>query len=704
MMTACADGPATQEDRVDMPNLPHLRDDREFSLGVFSPDLQETPVGKPRSPRLVVFSCVCLAVLALGLTYTVMQPAEYQATTRLEITPASATPAPADDTAGAKTGADTGGGTARGPRSFLTEVQVLTSRPLIEEVVERLSKSGGLPPDIGSDPVDAVRHMLSTETVEGTEVVLLRAEGPQRQFLAQLVNSLTSVYQKHLATAYEKSTGSGVDQLRDSVQALDEKVAAKRQEVEAFRSTNDIVSTERDENQLLSAAKGLATALNEAKSKLAAAEGQLRAVRDAASAGQGLVAAKDNPTVADLERRASQLREELHDLLQRFTPQYLDLDPDAKAKRARLDNLEQQIKTERAAGQRAAVAEAEGKVTAAREATEQLQQQINENKNAVQTFMARFGEFKAMQEDLTHLEQLHRAASDRLARLEASDSEVAPQVEILEAANVPQLPWRPLYARGAGISLGVASIKGAPRQLRHIRRFEDFHLGSDLAVAGFQSRQAVRSGAVQLFEMREILLHRLEFAKTRHEGLHCIFVFIDLLLQLLGGFAGGGHFSFRFGNRGSLTGSALRFDLLFEVVEPRSLGFCVRVQIQILRCEPLQEIMQLLAQLRGAPFQICDGRVVLGGDEPLARRSGVPYRAQLSLGRSQLALGLIEGGGEAFCCGQQLVLVSLSRDDIVGRPECLYLLPFRRHFFVQGLNRVAQLVDTASRRFLVSSR
>jgi polysaccharide biosynthesis transport protein len=72
----------------------------------------------------------------------------------------------------------------------------------------------------------------------------------------------------------------------------------------------------------------------------------------------------------------------------------------------------------------------------------------------------RFGEFKALQEDLTHLEQLHRAASDRLARLEASDSEVAPQVEILEAATVPQLPWRPLYARDAGISLGAAVALG----------------------------------------------------------------------------------------------------------------------------------------------------------------------------------------------------------------------------------------------------
>ena len=163
-MIIAADGSPAQEDRVDMPNLPHLRDDREFTLGIFSPDLQETPVGKPRSHRLVVFSCVCLAVLALGLTYTVMQPVEYQAIARLEITPASTTPAPADDTAGAKTGAERGGGAARGPHSFLTEVQVLTSRPLIEEVVERPSKSGGLPADIGSDPVNGVQRMLSTET------------------------------------------------------------------------------------------------------------------------------------------------------------------------------------------------------------------------------------------------------------------------------------------------------------------------------------------------------------------------------------------------------------------------------------------------------------------------------------------------------------------------------------------------------------
>src|SRR6516165_9129864 len=117
MMSGAAGRTAAQEDRVDMPNLPRLRDEREFSLGVYSPDLQETPAGKPRGRRLAVFSAVCLPVLALGLAYTVMRPAEYQATARLEITPAAATVAPAEDTAGAKTGAETGAAAPHGPRS-----------------------------------------------------------------------------------------------------------------------------------------------------------------------------------------------------------------------------------------------------------------------------------------------------------------------------------------------------------------------------------------------------------------------------------------------------------------------------------------------------------------------------------------------------------------------------------------------------------
>src|SRR5262249_34291333 len=125
-----------------MANLPYFRDDPEPAMRVVSADAQSRPVRHPRGRRLAVVSCVFFAALALGLTYTAMQPAEYRATAHLEIIPAKATLAPVDNMAGAATGADTRGPAERGSKSFLTEIQVLTSRPLVEEVVERLAKSG----------------------------------------------------------------------------------------------------------------------------------------------------------------------------------------------------------------------------------------------------------------------------------------------------------------------------------------------------------------------------------------------------------------------------------------------------------------------------------------------------------------------------------------------------------------------------------
>ena len=117
---------------------------------------------------------------------------------------------------------------------------------------------------------------------------------------------------------------------------------------------------------------------------------------------------------------------------------------------------------------------------------------------------------------------------------------------------------------------------------------------------------------------------------------------------MLDGFAGGGHFSFRFGNRGSLTGSAFRFDLLFEIVEPPSRGFYGRVQTHILWCEPLLEVMQLLAQLRGAPLQICDGRVVPGGDEPLAAEAAFRTARSCPSAAARLLLAALRSAARPF--------------------------------------------------------
>ena len=106
--------------------------------------------------------------------------------------------------------------------------------------------------------------------------------------------------------------------------------------MEAFRLRNNIVSLERDENQILAQTRDLSASLSAANERVAKAEGRLHALMDSAAAGKTVVRSKDDPTLANLEQRASALREQMQDLDRDFTPSYLAKDPKVIALRSRL--------------------------------------------------------------------------------------------------------------------------------------------------------------------------------------------------------------------------------------------------------------------------------------------------------------------------------------------------------------------------------
>ena len=172
-------------------------------------------------------------------------------------------------------------------------------------------------------------------------------------------------------------------------------------------------------------------------------------MRNAVAAGKAVVRAKDDPTIADLEQRASALREQWHDMERRYTPHYLALDADAKSLRARLDNLVEQLKTQHAASEQAALAEAREELSAAQAAVDQLRKDVADNQKQAQEFATHLNEYKALREDLDHLEGMHRAALDRLAKLQASASG-------RRASNFWRLPLRTP-------SLGAPTIRATPR-------------------------------------------------------------------------------------------------------------------------------------------------------------------------------------------------------------------------------------------------
>ena len=116
--------------------------------------------------RLRVFLGTLSVALALSLAFTWLRPAEYRSAAMLEILPGA-------ETAGARSGAPriTPGSESPSSRSgarsasesakpFLTEVQILTSRPVLETVVTRLRRDGRDVSAFGVDPAAGMQSRL----------------------------------------------------------------------------------------------------------------------------------------------------------------------------------------------------------------------------------------------------------------------------------------------------------------------------------------------------------------------------------------------------------------------------------------------------------------------------------------------------------------------------------------------------------------
>lgn len=412
-------------------------------------DLAESPSPTQRANRrkLLVFLGVFVLASAASLVYTFARPAEYRASARVQINPGSIQVESIRPIGGTQ-GTDA-------PRPFLTELQVLTSRPIVEAATKRLTTVfEGKIAALGSDPVSVLQVWLTASPAGGTDVVELAAVGADAGLVAALVNEVVATYKEQLEQAFRDTSSEALAQIDDELTKLAARVAAKRKAVDEFGIRHNVVSLEREENELLSRVRGAGTALNNANEKLANAEGKLRSLEEAAAQGRSVVRARDDPTLANLEQRASQIREELGELDRSFTPDYLAMDSRVRAQRARLAELDRQIASQRQLSQQSSLAEAREEVANAREAANRIRQQIASDRGAVQAFSARFNEYKSLREELTQLESLHRDAVQRKARLEAGERARRPAVNVVEAATVPQEPWRPLYLRDAGISVG----------------------------------------------------------------------------------------------------------------------------------------------------------------------------------------------------------------------------------------------------------
>ena len=401
--------------------------------------------GRGNRRRALVFLGTLAVALAVSLAFTFLRPAEYRASARVEIAFAPP-PATAE---------------ARPPPAappLAREVQVLTSRPVLQAAAGTLERQGFDLSDFGADPVTAMQSRLQATALPNSTVVEVAATGPQPGILAALINTTIEAYRARLAESFDTSSTEELAAADAEVTRLDTTVKAKRREVERFKETNNIVSLERDENQVLARVRSQNAALNAASERVTKAENKLRDVAGAVAAGNNVIREQDTATVASLQQRLAQTRDELAELDRRYTADYLSRDPDVKVKRGRLADMQNQLETQLAQTKQAALADAKEELASAKAGRQRLEGEILADRSNVAQFTRRFDELKARDKELGQLELAYRDAVQRKATLEASERARAPAVRVLEAATIPERPWRPDYWRDAGISAAASLV------------------------------------------------------------------------------------------------------------------------------------------------------------------------------------------------------------------------------------------------------
>ena len=117
------------------------------------------------------------------------------------------------------------------PRPFLTELQVLTSRPVVEAT--RRATAGGVRRRVLRDacrpsaptPSPACRLRWKLTPAGGTDIVELTSTGPDAELAATLVNGVIATYKQQLDEAYARMSGESLAQSADEVAKLEARVS-----------------------------------------------------------------------------------------------------------------------------------------------------------------------------------------------------------------------------------------------------------------------------------------------------------------------------------------------------------------------------------------------------------------------------------------------------------------------------------------------
>ncbi len=418
--------------------------------------LQDTP----RSGRARLFCFVAGVTLAAGLVWTLFQPVVYRASATVLMT----APQAIDESAS---------------EADLQNLAIQRTVMLSDDVMTRLSEL--IRNRHGAELTRGeLKALLIPEAVPDTNLMTMAAEGDERQLLSPLVNGWVDVFLEITAADIRKSKTDTELMVQAGMGGLAAELEKARDALEDYREENDILSVERQENEVMARLDGFNRALSTAIEEEVKAKANLETLTAAVERGENLIPREQRRDVTSLESELQTLRAQYAEMKKQYTKDYINKQPQFRAVPVRIAELEAELAEIYNEGRQAELGSAEQVYAAARQTVVDLQQKLDDHKAEVARFNRIYATHQALAEDLARLEELYREAQARLVQVQVSGVEKFPQVSVINRPGaVPERigPDYPLLLGGtllAALGLGIFAVwlqgflSPKPQQAPHV--------------------------------------------------------------------------------------------------------------------------------------------------------------------------------------------------------------------------------------------
>ena len=423
--------------------------DRDFSRVEPLPRLERHPSGGAHPPwrqsgRAKLFGLVFGITILMGVIWTLLQPAVYRSSATVLMSAPSAIDAMATEV---------------DIQSVAIQRRILLGRDITRRLLAQIGDSHAL----GLDS-SYLRDVLQVDPVPDTNLVEMIAQGEDSRVLPILVNTWIDVYLEVRAQDIQLNKQQTLQIVEGELDGLTTKLEETREELADYRNENDIISAERQENEVLARLDGLNSALNTAIEEEVKTRAYLDTLREILRRGQSVVPQSERRDLETLETELRELQVQMLEMTKRYTMEYINKQPNLRDIPARIEELEGQLAMALAQGRDTELAAAQQAHAAALQTVGDLQQKLDDQKQQVAQFNTIYATHQALVEDLARLEEVNREAQARLVQVEVRQVDKYPQVSVIDRSGEESERIGPDYlvllggTLAAALGLGVLSV------------------------------------------------------------------------------------------------------------------------------------------------------------------------------------------------------------------------------------------------------